>query len=82
MMKAEISIIDCVKLKKKGIHKIGKQNFFKEHVDTLAIIMISVIITAALFTLWIMETSKRIDALNQRIDVTQQMIYDKKIKDK
>ncbi len=52
-----------------------KENFFKNHADTLAIIGVNIAIAAILITLWI-SNSSRIDAANSRMDTLHVMYYD------
>ncbi len=52
-----------------------KPSFFKNHVDTIAIIGVNIAISAILVTLWI-SNSHRIDAANARSDSLHLLCYD------
>jgi hypothetical protein len=52
----------------------NKDGFFKNHVDTLAIIAVNIGIAAILVSLWI-SNSHRIDAANARSDALYTSFY-------
>lgn len=63
--------------------KIEKSGFFKDHIDTIAIIGVNLAAIAILVSMWISNTS-RVDIANSRIDTLHVMFYDllKEMKDK
>ena len=53
----------------------NKQNFLKNHADTLAIIGVNLAIGAILVSMWISH-AHRIDSANARMDTLHVMFYD------
>jgi hypothetical protein len=54
---------------------VNKENFLKNHADTLAIIGVNIAIAAILITMSL-SNSSRIDAANSRMDTLHVMFYD------
>lgn len=52
-----------------------KPNFFKNHIDTIAIVSVNVAMAAIIIGLWT-SNSSRIDSANTRIDTVYTMFYD------
>ncbi len=51
-----------------------KDNFFKNHADTLAIVAVNIALITIMLTLWI-STYSRIDSINMRMDTMIALIY-------
>jgi len=52
-----------------------KESFFRNHVDTMAIMALNLAIAAVLISLWVSNTA-RIDAVNRRSDQLYQALHD------